>query len=109
MDDTGFPCRVDLLRGMTTALSENIVEEEHLERDTAHIGRNWITRFFNKHSDFSAKKSTQLDHQRHLTNNPITLRNYFNKLNRFIRILIPKGFGPNQDTYNFRDKGFILG
>ncbi|KAH0611005.1 uncharacterized protein H6S33_011432 [Morchella sextelata] len=109
MDDAGFPPRVDLLRGMATALAQKIAEEEHLGPDAAHIGRNWITRFLDRHPDLSAKYSTQLDRQRQLANNPITLRDYYNKLNRLIHTLISKGFRPNQDTYNFDEKGFILG
>lgn len=60
MYDSGFPPRVDLLRRMATALARKIAEEEHFGPDSAHIGRNWVIHFLDRHTDFSAKYSTQL-------------------------------------------------
>ncbi|KAH0602245.1 uncharacterized protein H6S33_009886 [Morchella sextelata] len=109
MDDAGFPPRVDLLRGMASALAQNIAEEDKLDPTAAIIGRNWVSRFLDRHPDLAAKYSTQLDRQRQNASNPITLRDYFNKLSRLVRRLISLGLWPSDDIYNFDEKGFILG
>lgn len=109
MDDAGFPPRVDLLRGMASALAQNIAEEDKLDLTAAIIGRNWVSRFLDRHPDLASKYSTQLDRQRQNASNPVTLRDYFNKHSRLVRRLIPLGLRPSDDIYNFDEKGFILG
>lgn len=109
MDDAGFPPRVDLLRGMASALAQNIAEEDKLDPTAAIIGRNWVSRFLDRHPDLASKYSTQLDRQRQNASNPVTLRDYFNKHSRLVRRLIPLGLRPSDDIYNFDEKGFILG
>jgi hypothetical protein len=111
MDDAGFPPRIDLLRGMATAMAQNIAEENGLEVDSesAYIGRNWISRFLDRNPSLASKFSTQIDRQRQHASNPITLRDYFNKLTRLLRKLISKGLRPNDDIWNFDEKDFILG
>jgi hypothetical protein len=111
MDDAGFPPRVDLLRSMATALAQNIAKENGLgsSHESAYIRRNWISRFLDHNPALASKYGTQIDRQHQHASNPITLRDYFNKLAHLIRKLISKGLQPDDDIYNFDEKGFILG
>lgn len=47
MDDNGFPQRLDLLRGMATALAQKQAEEEGLPTtdESAYIGNKWTSGF----------------------------------------------------------------
>ena len=104
LDDWGFPPRMDLLRGFARALAQIRAEEEG-DASIAHLGINWTTRFLSRHPTIAARYSSQLDRQRAYASNPMTLRDYFRKLQKVIRIhKIEEG-----EKYNMDEKGFILG
>ena len=79
LDDWGFPPRMDMLREMANVLGRQRAEKEG-DPKLAVLGKNWITRFLDPHPQLAGKFSTQIDRQRVFANNPITLRNYYNKL-----------------------------
>jgi hypothetical protein len=111
MDDTEFPPRVDLLRGMVTALVQNIAEEKVLgpNNESTYIGCNRISRFLDRNPVLASKFSTQLDQHMQQASNPITLHDFFNKLSGLLWKLISKGLQPNNEIYNFDKKKSILG
>lgn len=65
MDDAGFPPRIDLLRGVTTAMAQNIAEENSLgvDSESAYIDRNWISRFLDRNPSLVSKFSIRIDRQ----------------------------------------------
>ncbi|KAH8152133.1 uncharacterized protein LAJ45_03559 [Morchella importuna] len=76
MDDNGFPPRLDLLRGMVTALAQKQAKEEGLPTtdESTYIGKKWISRFLDRNPDLAAKFSNQLDNRRQNASNLITLQ-----------------------------------
>jgi len=93
-----------MLREMANNLARKRAEQEG-DPELAILGKNWITRFLNRHPQLAAKFSTQIDRQRVLANNPITLRDYYNKLQKLLR---KYHFLP-ENIWNMDEKGFILG
>ena len=89
---------------MANALAQQRAEEEG-NPELGFLGKNWITRFLDRHPDLASKFSSQIDRQRAFASNPVTLRDYFNKFGRLMR---KYKFHP-QDIYNMDEKGFILG
>ena len=79
LDDWGFPPQIDLLRGMANALAQQRAEEEG-NPELGFLRKNWITRILDGHPDLASKFSSQIDRQRAFASNPVTLRDYFNKL-----------------------------
>ncbi|KAI5836666.1 hypothetical protein DFP73DRAFT_462704, partial [Morchella snyderi] len=69
-------------RGMATAMAKTIAEEDDGKpnENSIFIGKNWISLFLNRNPDLASKYSTQINRQRQNASNPITLRDYFNKL-----------------------------
>ena len=104
LDDWGFPPRMDMLREMANVLARQRAEQEG-DPKLAVLGKNWITRFLDRHPQLAGKLSTQIDRQRVFANNPITLRDYYNKLQRLLR---KHHFLPG-NIWNMDEKGFILG
>lgn len=104
LDDWGFPPRMDMLREMANILAWQRTEQEG-DPKLAVLGKNWITRFLDRHPQLAGKFSTQIDRQRVFANNPITLRDYYNKLQKLLR----KHHFLSENIWNIDEKGFILG
>ena len=86
------------------ALAQIRAEEEG-NASIAHLGVQWTTRFLSRHPVIAACYSSQLNWQRAHVSDPITIRDYFRKLQRVIRAHnIEEG-----DKYNMDEKGFFLG
>lgn len=99
-DDRGFPPRLDLVQDMA----------RHLERKRtglapAPLGKNWITRFLNRHPDLANKYSTNLQRQDAQANRPRLIKEYFAKLARIIR---RHGLKAHQ-IFSMNRKYFLLG
>jgi len=93
-----------MLREMANILARQRVEQNG-DPKLAVLGKNWITRFLDRHPQLAGKFSTQIDWQRVFANNPIILRDYFNKLQKLLRThCFLSG-----NSWNMDEKGFILG
>ena len=66
------------------------------------IGKNWITRFLNRHPELALKFSGRIDRQRAYASSPCT---HFRKLKKVIRENDTKGNG----ITNVDEKGFVKG
>jgi hypothetical protein len=99
LDDYGFPPRLDILLQLVRSL---VTKEQGLEQD---IGKNWITRFLNRHPEVAAKYASRIDRQRAYASNPRTVQDHFNKLGKVIRAhnIRPRGIT------NCDEKGIIMG
>ena len=73
LDDWGHPARLDLVKSMAEAIVARRLKDRSL-------GKNWITRFLNRHPALATKLSTRLDRQRALASDPVVLKDYFNKV-----------------------------
>ena len=72
---------------------------------TSLIGRNWITRFLNRHSELALKFVSRIDRQHAYAGNPHTIQTHFRKLEKVIRDNNIKGNG----ITNVVEKGFVMG
>ena len=69
------------------------------------IGKNWITRFLNRHPILSIKFASRIDRQRAYAGNPRIINDHFTKLGKVLRT---GRFTPKSIT-NIDEKGFIMG
>ena len=72
---------------------------------TSLIGRNWITRFLNRHPELALKFASRIDRQRAYAGNPHTIQTHFRKLEKVIRDNDIKDNG----ITNVDEKGFVMG
>lgn len=77
----------------------------HPPRIQDEVGKNWITRFLNRHHELVAKFSSQIDKQRHRMSDPVIINSQFSK----IRILKQKHATRESNMYNVDEKGFRQG
>ena len=114
LDDYGFSPRVDILMGLVKHLAKDAKNRQVQIRDFAQgkkppqkniIGKNWITRFLNRHPVLAAKFASRIDRQRANASNPRIINNHFKKLGKIMR--------SNQFTLqaitNVNEKGFVMG
>jgi len=100
MDDRGFPARLDNVREMALHL-----EGKRVGGTIEPLGKNWITRFLNRHPTLAIKLSTQLERQRAQANDPRIIKDYFCKLSKLVRT---HGLKAPQ-IFNMDEKGFLMG
>ena len=100
MDNRGFPLRVDSVKEMALKL---VLNREGQTRDTATmaLGKNWITRFLDRHPHLASKFSTQVKKQRIMNSNPKILKQSFDKLGPIIRQYNIQPY----NIYNMDEKG----
>ena len=63
---------MDMLRGMANVLARKRAEQEG-DPELATLGKNWITRFLDRHPQLAAKFSAQIDRQRVFAKYPLTI------------------------------------
>lgn len=100
INDRGFPARLDNVREMGLHL-----EGKRVGGTLEPLGKNWITRFLNRHPTLAIKLSTQLERQRAQANDPRIIKDYFCKLSKLIRT---HGLKAPQ-IFNMDEKGFLMG
>lgn len=100
MDDRGFPPRLDHVKDMALNLEQNRIGKE-----PGPMGKNWISRFLNRHPALASKYSTLLERQRAYSNDPRLIKDFFIKLGRLIRQHGLKAF----QIFNMDEKGFLMG
>ena len=66
------------------------------------IGKNWVTRFLNRHPNLAVKFASRIDHQRAHAGDPHVINTYFTKLGKIIR---SGQFSPRAIT-NIDERGF---
>ena len=113
MDDFGIPARLDHLWDMLYSMV--VVKREGLrarlaaegKKSTVHekIGKNFITRFLNRHPELATKFASRIDRQWCFADNPIIIRLHFRKLRKLI---FEHGIKPYAIT-NVDEKGMFLG
>ena len=96
MEEFGFPPRIEHVKEAVILLKGDWDEE---------VGKNWITRFLNRHSDLVSKFSTQFDKKRLKANDPELLHDHFRK----ILCLITIHSITKKDMDNMDEKGFRQG
>jgi hypothetical protein len=77
VDDYGWPPRIEYVRQMAVGLMRS-----HGIKNPS-VGKNWMTRFLNRHPKLASKFATRLDKQRSYASNPIILRDFFKKSKKF--------------------------
>jgi len=73
LDEWGHPAWMALVKSMAEAIVARRIKDRAL-------GKNWITRFLNRHPNLATKLSTHLDRQRALANDPVVFKDYLNKV-----------------------------
>ena len=73
LDEWGHPAQFAVVRNMAQAIVAQRVNERTL-------GKHWVSRFLNRHPRLASKLSTQLDRQRALANNPLILKDFYQKV-----------------------------
>ena len=69
------------------------------------IGKNWTSKYLDRHPDLKTKYIPPIDKERSLAHNPDIIKGWFDL---FIRL--KTGFNvQNEDIYNIDKKGFIIG
>lgn len=84
VDDWGWPPKVDYMK----QIALGFMRSHGPEFQNLKLGKNWITRFLNRHPQLASKFATRLDKQRSYASNPIILRDFFHKVSLFIQIII---------------------
>lgn len=79
MEFAGFPPRIEHVREAVIILRE---VPENLDQV---VGKNWITRFLNRHPDLVAKFSSAFDKKRIKASDPKVLIDHFRRLGSLIR------------------------
>jgi len=96
LEEWGFPPRIAHVKEAVTLLKG----KEWNEKST--VGRNWITRFLNRHPELVSKLSSQFDKKRINASDPNFIRSHFTKLQqlRCLYNILDK------HTYNMDERGF---
>ena len=98
-DDRGFPPRLDMVKDMALYLYEKRTGNKIIR-----VGKNWITRFLDRHPDLATKFSKKLDHQRAHASCPRLLKDYFSKLSYIIHQYNLKPF----QIFSMDEKKFLI-
>jgi hypothetical protein len=114
LDDFGMPPRLNYFMDSVMAMAK---EEQFPQVEVRNfpqvknpaqlhlIGKNWITRFLNHHSELASKFASRIDSQRAYASNPHTIKDHYRKLGRVIR---EEGIEA-KDFTNVDEKGFVMG
>ena len=114
LDDYGFSPRIDILMGLVKHLAKDERHRQVQVRTAVqgknppqenNIGKNWITRFLNRHPMLAAKFASRIDRQRVYASNPRIINEHFRKLGKVIR---SGRFTPSTIS-NVDGKGFVMG
>jgi hypothetical protein len=107
LDELGFPARIDHLMGLVVEMAKDPKNRQvQMQKDQKNvIGKNWITRFLNRHDYLAAKFASRLDKQRALASDPHTIQTHFRRLAKLMR---DEKFEPNAIS-NVDEKGFVMG
>ena len=107
-DDFAFSRRVDILMGLVKYLAKDESQRQAQVQGFAEgkniIGKNWITRFLNRHPILSIKLASRIDRQRAYASNP-RINGHFTKLGKVLRT---GQFTPKAIT-NVDEEGFNMG
>lgn len=78
VDDYGWPPNIDYVKQLALGFirSHGILNPQ--------LGKNWITRFLDRHPKLTTKFATRLDKQRSYASNPIILRDFFHKVSQLL-------------------------
>ena len=95
----GFPPRIEHVREAVLILRD---DPEDLDKV---IGKNWITRFLNRHPELVAKFTSAFDKKRIKASDPKIIVDHFRRLNGLIR----KFNIPEDMWFNMDEKGFMMG
>lgn len=94
LESLGFPPRIHHVREAARRLSGSDI-----------IGKNWITRFLDRHPELYLRLTVTIDVKRSQQSNSIVIRDHFNKLNKVVTT-----FNITEERmYNMDEKGFIMG
>ena len=104
MDNHGFPLWVDSVKEMAFKL---VLNHQGQTTDTATmaLGKNWITRFLDRHPQLASKFSTQVKKQRIINSSPKILKQSFDNLGPIIRQYNIQPY----NIYNMDEKGLQMG
>ena len=83
VDDYGWPPTIEYVKQIAARFMRNN------GKGKMGLGKNWITRFLDRHSSLAAKFATSLDKQRSYASNPVVLRDFFTKVCQVITYQIP--------------------
>ena len=83
VDDYGWPPKIEYVKQIAAGFMRS-----HGKGKT-RLGKNWITRFLDRHPSLAAKFATRLDKQRSYASNPLVLRDFFTKVYQAIKYSIP--------------------
>ena len=83
---------------------------QHVKEAAKHlsgsdVGKNWITRFLNRHPQLGSKFTTQIDKKRINASTPEVIKHHFRRLGAVIREHNLTG----DDIFNMDEKGFMIG
>jgi hypothetical protein len=108
-DDFGFPPRLDHLLQKVEFMARKDQERSKGgiggRPEQSLIGKNWITRFLNRHPILASKFASRIDRQRAFANDPRQISEHFRKLGKVIR---QQNIKPRAIT-NVDEKGFLMG
>ena len=103
-DERAFPPRLDVFKAVATQLAERCAEEEGNPL-LAELGPTWLRGFLDCHPTYSTKFAVTRDRQRALVSNPTIIKDYFQKLDKVLKMYVFK----LENMYNMDEKGFLLG
>jgi len=99
LEEWGFPPRI-------AHVKEGVAILKGIEWDEdSKVGKNWITRFLDRHPYLVSKLSSQFDKKRIKASDPEIIRDHFNKLLQFKRVYRIT----DATSYNMDEKGFRQG
>lgn len=97
LEASGFPPRIEHVKEAALLLKGKELDE--------NIGKNWMTRFLNRHPQLVTKFSSQFDKKRIVANDPALISDHFRKIAK-----LKQEFGITDPlTYNMDEKGFLQG
>jgi hypothetical protein len=74
IDSYGWPPKIDYVRHMALEFIRS-----H-GNPSPKLGKNWITRYLDRHPDLASRFTNRLDKQRAFASNPLLLRDFFKKV-----------------------------
>ena len=76
VDDYGWPPKLDYVKQMAVGF----IKSHGIQREEPKLGKNWITRFLDRHPSLTSKFATRLDKQRSYASNLVVIHDFFNKV-----------------------------
>ena len=94
----GWPARVEQVRFM----AQDLV---HKKGNTAIIGKNWTSKYLDRHPDLKTKYIPPIEKERALAHNVGIIKGWFELYTK-----LKTDFGvQDEDIYNMDEKGFMMG